>query len=255
MIAIPLINIITMIIISFANGGNMPVIVFASPKGGAGKTTSAFILATELADRGMNVTIIDADPNHPIAYWAKRGGKSKNLKVRVNDSEESILDDIDEAAEQSDFVIVDLEGTANLSVAYAISRADLVIIPSQRSALDAGEAAKAIALVKRQSRVSGREIPVALLLSRTSQAIRTKGLKRMIESLKTHNVESFMVEINEREAFKAVFDHMLTLSQLKASQVGGLDKARENASAFAAEAIGKLQGRKINKIKELETTS
>ncbi|RYF34242.1 MAG: ParA family protein, partial [Cytophagaceae bacterium] len=43
----------------------MPTIVFVSPKGGAGKTTAALILASELA-RGAAVTVIDADPNHPI---------------------------------------------------------------------------------------------------------------------------------------------------------------------------------------------
>jgi chromosome partitioning protein len=41
----------------------MPVIAFCSPKGGAGKTTAATVLATELAERGASVTIIDADPN------------------------------------------------------------------------------------------------------------------------------------------------------------------------------------------------
>lgn len=218
----------------------MPVIVFASPKGGAGKTTSSFLLATELANRKMNVTILDADPNHPIENWMKGGGGADNLNIISNQNEETILDDIDAAAEQTDFVIVDLEGTANLSVAYAISRADLVIVPSQRSTLDAGEAAKAIALVKRQSSVAGREIPVSLLLTRTSPAIRSKGLKRMIESLEANNVDSFMVEISEREAFKAVFDHTSTLAQLKNSQVSGLEKARKNSAEFAAEAIQKL---------------
>jgi chromosome partitioning protein len=36
----------------------MPTIVFASPKGGAGKSTSAVVLATELAGQGASVTII-----------------------------------------------------------------------------------------------------------------------------------------------------------------------------------------------------
>ena len=47
----------------------MPTIVFATPKGGAGKSTSAVLLATELAGSGAGVTIIDADPNHPVARW------------------------------------------------------------------------------------------------------------------------------------------------------------------------------------------
>jgi len=219
----------------------MPVIVFASPKGGAGKTTSAFLLAMELAQRDLSVTVIDADPNHPIDNWVKGGGQTKNLAVVVNQGEETILDDIDAAIDKSDFVIVDLEGTANLSVAYAVARADLVIVPSQRSTLDAKEAAKAIALVKRQSSVSRRDIPVALLLTRTSPAIRSKGLSRMKDSLYMNQIAAFDVEINEREAFKAVFDHTATLAQLENSQVGGLAKARKNAAAFAAETIKKLR--------------
>src|SRR5206468_1030807 len=43
----------------------MPTIVFASPKGGAGKSTSVVILASELARKRAAVTIIDADPNKP----------------------------------------------------------------------------------------------------------------------------------------------------------------------------------------------
>src|SRR5581483_10397717 len=51
------------------NGVGMPTIAFVSPKGGAGKTTSAFLLATALA-KTYDVTVIDADPNHPIKTWS-----------------------------------------------------------------------------------------------------------------------------------------------------------------------------------------
>ncbi len=48
----------------------MPTIVFVSPKGGVGKTTAALLLSLELA-AARAVTVIDADPNHPIAAWGK----------------------------------------------------------------------------------------------------------------------------------------------------------------------------------------
>jgi len=226
----------------------MPVIVFASPKGGTGKTTSSFLLSTELVNRGMNITIVDADPNHPIANWQKNGGKVYKLTIIENKGEETILDDIDTSSQISDFVIVDLEGTANLSVAYAISRADLVIIPSQRSTLDAGEAAKAITLVKRQSSVARREIPVSLLLTRTSPVIRSKGLKRMFDSIYSNKIDRFVTEINEREAFKAIFDHTTTIFELQSTQVSGLNKARINSAEFAAEVIQKLNSIRTNNI-------
>ena len=47
----------------------MPIISFANPKGGAGKTTSALILATELAAKGAQVAIIDADPEKKASNY------------------------------------------------------------------------------------------------------------------------------------------------------------------------------------------
>src|SRR5487761_1284066 len=99
----------------------MPTIVFASPKGGVGKSTSAAVLATQLARTGVGVTVRDADPNRPGSQWAARPRCPKSLTVLGEVSEATIIDAIEEAARESAFVIVDLEGTASLTVAYAIS--------------------------------------------------------------------------------------------------------------------------------------
>jgi chromosome partitioning protein len=76
----------------------MPTIVFASPKGGVGKSTAAVLLATELAGFGTGVTLIDADPNKPVSQWAKRAGKPTNLTVVADVSEDSIIDAVENAA-------------------------------------------------------------------------------------------------------------------------------------------------------------
>src|SRR5258705_152927 len=57
---------------SFRNqqpGRQMPTIVFISPKGGIGKTTSSLTLGTQFAKHGATVTMIDADPNRPLRKW------------------------------------------------------------------------------------------------------------------------------------------------------------------------------------------
>jgi chromosome partitioning protein len=59
----------------------MPTIVFASPKGGVGKSTAAVLLATELAYHGGSVTMIDVDPNRPLTQWANRPGRLEKLTV------------------------------------------------------------------------------------------------------------------------------------------------------------------------------
>src|ERR1700722_8306345 len=102
----------------------MPTIVFVSSKGGAGKTTSAFLLATALA-KLYDVTVIDADPNHPIKTWASGGNTPSRMSIVSNVDEETIIERIEDAAEQTTFVVVDLEGTASKIVVYAISQADL----------------------------------------------------------------------------------------------------------------------------------
>ena len=79
----------------------MPAIVFLTPKGGAGKSTSAVLLASELANRGGAVTIIDADPNKPVSHWAKRSELPKRISVVSDVSEDTIIDQIEEAARAS----------------------------------------------------------------------------------------------------------------------------------------------------------
>src|SRR5687767_974035 len=121
----------------------MPTISFIQPKGGAGKSTSALLLAAELA-KGAKVVVIDADPNAPIAKWSSRGKGASNLEIVQAGKEDSLFDLVEEAEKKAAFVIVDTEGVADLQAAYAVSASDFVIIPSQGSALDQDNAAKAI---------------------------------------------------------------------------------------------------------------
>ena len=131
-------------------------------------------MATELAERGAAVTVIDADPNKNVVDWAKLPGLPANLTVIGDVSEETIVDTIEDAASKTAFVIVDLEGTANLMVSYAISMSDFVIIPVQGSQLDAKQAARQMKLIKAQERIAGRTIPFAVLFTRSNPAIQPK---------------------------------------------------------------------------------
>src|SRR5207253_8740535 len=127
--------------------------------------------------KGAGVTILDADPNKPVSLWAKRAGCPENLTVVANISEAGIIDEIESASQKTSFVVVDLEGTASMMVAYAISRADLVIIPTQGSQLDAAEAGKAIRLIWQQEKAFTKKIPYAILFTRTSAAIKPRTLQ------------------------------------------------------------------------------
>lgn len=223
----------------------MPVIVMASPKGGVGKSTAAVILATQFAESGATVTIIDADPNKPVSRWASRPGKPGTLTLIDAVTEQNIIRLIDEAARKTAFVIVDLEGTASMMVVYAISRADLVVIPTSASLLDAVEAVSAVQLVQRQEEAFRIRIPSAVLFTRTSAAIRTRTLASIEEELASNGVPVFGVRLHEREAFRSIFSFGGTLSSLNPKHVRNIPTAVENAQAFAAEVISMLKSQKL----------
>jgi len=224
----------------------MPSIVFVSPKGGAGKTTSALVLATQIAKFGKAVTIIDADPNHPIRSWSKGEQLLKNLNVISDITEENIADQIEEAARKTPFVIVDLEGTAAAIVAYAIAEADFVIISTQGSQLDAEQATHALRLIRAHERAIHKhnpsyKLPYAILFTRTSPAITSRDTKYIRSKFIEADIPYFNVELNERAAFKAMFSFRQPLEQLNPEDVSNLTKAIENAEAFASEVIERIR--------------
>src|SRR5208283_348948 len=182
----------------------MPTVVFSSSKGGAGKTTSALLLAVQLT-KVYAVTIIDADPNRPITRWAKGGRKPAALTIVSDADEDNIIEQIEEAASKTPFVIVDLEGTASKIVLLAVSQADFVIIPTQGSELDATEASRGIRVVKQHEKMTRRTMPYAVLLTRTNSAIRTRHMVPIEKGLLGAGIPVFDVELNEREAFKSLF--------------------------------------------------
>lgn len=219
----------------------MPTIAFANPKGGAGKTTAALLLASQIADRGTPVTIIDADPERWISQWGKLPGKPDNILIRSDVTEETILDAIDEAAAETAFVIVDLEGTANTLVGYTVSMSDLVIIPTQGSSMDAKGGAKTVGLVKRQERVARRKIPFAMLLTRASAAVTSRAMRNVQQQLAQAQIDVFQTHIVERAAYRDIFDFGGTLQGLDPKQVSNLDKAIQNAREFTGEVLARLR--------------
>lgn len=219
----------------------MATIVFASSKGGVGKSTTALALAQVLARGGAQVMLLDADPNSPMRAWEELTGEPvNNLKLSTGIAEDNILEAIDEASEKNNFVIVDLEGSANMSVSYAIGRADLVLIPMQGSQLDANEAAKVVRLIQREEKAYRRKIPFAAVLTRTS-FIKPRTAKHIRSLIEKAGIQILPVEMVERDAFKAIFTFGGTLYDLTDEEVSSPEKAVVNTEAFAQAIIDHLR--------------
>jgi chromosome partitioning protein len=218
----------------------MPTIALASPKGGAGKSSAAALLGCDLAERGTTVTIIDADPNHPLIKWAKRPGLPPSMGVIETNGEEQLVDAIEDASRRTAFVIIDLEGTASSAVGVAMSRADLVIIPTKGSNLDAAEAVKAIKFIRFQEKIYRREIPYAVLFTQTRPAIRPRTQIAIEAELQEQGIPMFGAQLHERDPYRAIFAFGGTLAGLDPKQVRGVDAAQADVRDFANEVVKRL---------------
>lgn len=222
----------------------MPVVVMASPKGGVGKSTCAVLLATEFARMGARVTLLDCDPNKSLTRWASHGlPHGVTLFNDIGRSE--IVTTIREADGDGKIVIVDLEGVASQLVSRAVSQADLVIVPMQPTALDAEIGSEALALVKEEEDALRRPIRHAVVLTKTSAAVKSRVQKELEDQLRNAGVDVIEPSLVSRAAYSELFAYGRDLTAMlndEAMVTGGkIDKALDNAVEFTEAVYERLK--------------
>jgi chromosome partitioning protein len=182
-----------------------PVIALASTKGGVGKTTLAFCLATEIARRPAPtgvppaVACIDADPNRTLAEALRLAGMAA---IRCAEADgESLLAELRRAQREAHIVLIDLEGSANQAMLYACGKANLVLIPAQPSRFDVLEAVKTAGVVRQAADLVGRDIPHLVVLSRTP-VLRQRVAEHSRRQFEKAGLAVARTELMQRTAFQ-----------------------------------------------------
>ena len=242
---------------------NAFVIVLASVKGGVGKTTTAITLASEYAEQGYRVHIIDADELKADSFiWF--GGDADSIQARkeaeasgetlarlipenitVSRSTMSGLDaEIRLWRHQAEVLIIDLQGSHNEAFIPAIEQANFVIIPTSKNVPDARAAIRTAFFVADVGRSTQRHIPHAVLFTLVQSAIRSRVMKDVEEQVAASGVP-LLGELPFRSAFAALHSFSATLDTLPASEVSGIDKAKGDAIRLT-DAIALLVGASPN---------
>lgn len=112
------------------------VVVFASQKGGSGKTTVSAHIAVEAELRGGGpVAIIDTDPQGSMAKWwnARQADAPAFAHVSVPDLKRDIA-----ALEEAGYrlIIIDTPPAVTSTISEVVGHADLVIVPTRPSPHD-----------------------------------------------------------------------------------------------------------------------
>ena len=132
------------------------VIVFASGKGGVGKSTLARALAGHWLSLGNRPAVIDADPQASIISLHDSEGPMKGVVVIADPQMETIAATIAELC-QHDSVVVDTAGFRNQTTIIAAIAADLVLIPLKPAAEDMREAVAMVDLIGELNRTPERQ--------------------------------------------------------------------------------------------------
>ena len=116
----------------------VPVVVVASVKGGAGKTTTSVLLAEAAADGGRQVMLGDVDPQGSAAEWAALATdagiplRSAVVEVPARD----LARRLSGPAATAELIILDTPNRDLDLLSASLAVADLVVVPSAPTTMD-----------------------------------------------------------------------------------------------------------------------
>lgn len=223
----------------------MPVITIAQSKGGAGKTTLALALASEFEALGGSVFMLDADRQNSLLNWhrdriaAGRGGDSR---IQVEDASQLRDSDIGaaiaKAREQAQLIVVDSEGTSNFKTAYAAMDSDFVVIPTRSSRLDLERTVETADMLEKMC----RGVPYRVLITQTGQVARSRA-EWEIDSQISNALPTFTEQMHTLDAFRAMSNFRMTLSEVEEQKLAKTEKARILAQSILANILDEIQNR------------
>lgn len=172
----------------------MKVIAVLNQKGGAGKTTIATHLATELRLSGHSVLLVDSDPQGSARDWAA-AREDHPLSV-IGIDRPTIERDI-KSLSPVDYVIIDGAPRASELMVSAIKAADFVLIPVQPSPYDLWATADMVDLIKQRIEITDGKLGAAFVVSRV---ITGSNIGKEISGI----LEGFEIPVMETKIYQRV---------------------------------------------------
>jgi len=113
------------------------IILIGSQKGGCGKSTTAVNISAELAGKGHDVILVDADRQSTANNWAMDRAENKDLpEVHCIQKYENIRNTLVDLDTRYEYVIVDAAGRDSRELRTGMTAANILIVPFRPSQPD-----------------------------------------------------------------------------------------------------------------------
>jgi chromosome partitioning protein len=198
------------------------ILVAATAKGGAGKSTTIACLAVFWHKAGRKVALVDADPNRTLTRWHGKGNVLSEMTLRTELDEHAIITTIGELARDSDLVLVDCAGFGNQAMIFAIGAADLVLIPAMIDEANVFEAARTCKIVESASQLTRRNIPAHTFLCRVKRSAVATHAREQLAALKTNPLTA---QLSDRVLFQEATFHGASPTVLAPSSTAAAEVA------------------------------
>jgi chromosome partitioning protein len=180
----------------------MPVLTITSRKGGCGKTMLAAVVAGSLAEQGVDVALLDSDPNGGAHRWVTQTYTGRPIHIYAEADADRLAELLPTLRDQHAALIVDTAGFGNQAAAVAIAGADLVLVPVTPGEGDLVEAQRTVAFVGGLSRSTRRTIPVHVVANRIRRG--TSISRHVLAELDTLELPHLTTAISEAVAYAEV---------------------------------------------------
>lgn len=175
------------------------VLVTATGKGGAGKTTSVACPAAYWQLAGKNVALFDLDANQTLTRWHGKGDILSQMTLRSDTNEHAVIPIIAELAAEHDVTLVDCAGFNNQSMIFAVGCADLVLIPVMADEANVFEAGRMCKIVESTAFLTKHEIDARTLLCRVKRAVVATHARAELNAL---GARPLKCQLNDRVLFQ-----------------------------------------------------
>ncbi len=174
------------------------ILGIANIKGGAGKTTTACVIADELHARGYDVLLVDLDPQGSAVVWNNIAEEREHDGPTVIQMADGWRSKIDKFRSSFDVILLDPPAKNEQPQREVFLASDLVVIPTQSHSTDIWALTQTLDTAK--TALEFREdLRVHLMLTRVDP--RTRIAKRAAELVQTAELPVLESALSDRIAF------------------------------------------------------